>query len=92
VTAFRFAVRVKPGSSREAVGGRYRDDVLIVAVRAKAVDGKANEAVRGALGAAFGVRPNRVMIVTGERARDKVIELNPAPDDAHAVFVRLLGD
>jgi uncharacterized protein len=92
VTAFRFAVRVKPGSSRAGVGGRYGDDAIIVAVRAKAVDGKANAAVCAALADAFGVRPSRVTIVTGERARDKVIEINPAPDDAHAVFVRMLSD
>lgn len=88
----RFAIRVKPGASRDAVGGRWRDDALVVAVRAKAVDGKANAAVRAVLAAAFGTRPARVKIVTGERSRDKVIELDPAPDDAHAALVRLLGD
>jgi uncharacterized protein (TIGR00251 family) len=92
VSAYRFTVRVKPGASREAVGGRWRDDALIVAVRAKAVDGKANAAVRAALADAFGTRPSRVEIVTGARSRDKVIKLDPAPDDAHVIYARLLND
>jgi hypothetical protein len=73
----RFAVRVKPGAKREAVGGRH-GDALVVAVAAPPVEGKANEAVRKALAKAFGVRRQDVVIVTGERGRDKVVEL---PDD-----------
>ena len=91
MTAFRFPVRVKPNASRDAAGGRYGADALVVAVRAKAVDGKANAAVRAVVADAFGIRANRVAIVVGERSRDKVIELDPAPDDARAVHVRLLG-
>ncbi|NUT51213.1 MAG: DUF167 domain-containing protein, partial [Saccharothrix sp.] len=52
--AFRFAIRVKPGAKREAVGGRWGDGALVVAVAAPAVEGKANEAVRKALARAFG--------------------------------------
>ena len=70
----RFAVRVKPGAKREAVGGRY-GDALVVAVIAPAVEGKANDALRKALAKAFGVRRQDVEIVTGERGRDKVVEL-----------------
>jgi uncharacterized protein (TIGR00251 family) len=91
---FRFAVRVKPAARRGAVGGR-RDGVggsaLIVAVAAPAVDGKANEAVRRALAGAFGVRPRDVRIVSGERSRDKLVELNPAPAEAAARLRALLG-
>jgi uncharacterized protein len=75
VTALRFAVRVKPGARRDAVGGRWAGDALIVAVSAPAVQGKANEAVRRALATAFGVRRRDVAIVTGDRARDKVVEV-----------------
>jgi uncharacterized protein (TIGR00251 family) len=75
VSALRFAVRVKPGARREAVGGRWAEDALIVAVAAPAVEGKANEAVRRALATAFGVRRQDVEIITGERGRDKVVEV-----------------
>ncbi|XVV02050.1 DUF167 domain-containing protein [Actinosynnema sp. CA-248983] len=89
--AFRFGVRVKPGAKRDAVGGRWDDRALVVAVAAPAVEGKANEAVRRAVAAAFGVRRRDVRLVHGERGRDKVVELDPAPADARAVLERLLG-
>jgi uncharacterized protein len=75
----RFAVRVKPGAKREAVGGRH-GDALVVAVTAPAIEGKANEAVRKALAKAFGVRKQDVEILAGERGRDKVVEVPDAPE------------
>lgn len=86
----RFAVRVKPGASRTAVGGR-RGDALVVAVSAPAVDGRANEAVRKALADAFGVRRAQVTIVRGERSRDKLIELDPPPTGADQLLATLLA-
>jgi uncharacterized protein (TIGR00251 family) len=85
----RFAVRVKPGASRTFVGGR-RGDALIVSVSAPAVDGRANEAVRKALADAFGVRARDVTIVRGERGRDKVVVVDPVPDNGDAVLAALL--
>lgn len=82
----RFTIRVKPGARKEAVGGR-RGEALIVAVQAPPVAGKANEAVRKALAKAFGIRKHDVVIVAGERGRDKVVEL---PDD-QARLEELLG-
>lgn len=73
----RVAIRVKPGAKKEAVGGRH-GDALVVAVQAPPVEGKANEAVRKALAKAFGVRRQDVVIVAGDKGRDKVVEL---PDD-----------
>ena len=73
----RVAIRVKPGAKKEAVGGRH-GDALVVAVQASPVEGKANEAVRKALAKAFEVRRQDVVIVAGEKGRDKVVEL---PDD-----------
>jgi uncharacterized protein (TIGR00251 family) len=90
----RFAVRVRPGASRTAVGGRWpgpSGDALIVAVPAPAVDGKANEAVRAALADAFGVRRNQVAIVRGERSRDKLVEVDTAPEAAGLLLAELLG-
>ena len=82
----RFAVRVKPGARREAVGGVWGDGALIVAVTAPAVEGKANEAVRKALAGAFGIRRQDVAIVADERGRDKIVEL----PDAHERLRELL--
>lgn len=77
----RFSVRVKPNAKRDAVGGDYAG-ALIVAVRAPAVEGRANEAVRKVLAAELGVRARDVLVVQGERGRDKVIELAVVPDTA----------
>lgn len=93
-TPFRFAVRVKPGARRETVGGLWAGpagEALVVAVAAPAVEGKANDAVRAALARAFGVRRAAVTIVTGDRGRDKVVELDPAPLDAAERLARLRG-
>jgi len=57
-----------------------------VAVTAPAVEGKANEAVRKALAGAFGIRRQDVVIVSGERSRDKIVEL----PDAHERLRELL--
>ena len=86
----RFAVRVKPAARREAVGGRWATDALIVAVPAPAVEGKANEAVRVAVASAFGVRRAAVTIVRGDRGRDKLVELDPAPPNAADRLAELL--
>jgi uncharacterized protein (TIGR00251 family) len=73
------------------VGGR-RGDALTVAVTAPAVDGRANEAVRQALADAFGVRRRQVVIVSGERARDKVVEIDPEPPEGARLLADMLGD
>lgn len=83
----RVTIRVKPGAKKEAVGGTH-GDALVVAVQAPPVEGKANEAVRKALAKAFGVRRQDVVIVAGEKGRDKVVEL---PDD-QARLAELLRD
>ena len=70
----RITIRVKPGAKREAVGGSH-GTALVVAVQAPPTEGKANEAVRRALAEAFDVRKQDVTIVTGERSRDKTVDL-----------------
>lgn len=87
---FRLGVRVKPGAKRDAVGGRWNGTALVVAVAAPAVEGRANDAVRGALAKAFGVRRQDVRIARGERGRDKVVEIDPAPAGADERLARLL--
>ncbi|MDV6013462.1 DUF167 domain-containing protein [Haloechinothrix sp. LS1_15] len=74
----RVPVRVKPNAKKDAVGG-LRDGpwgaALIVAVTAPASGGRANESVRAVLAGALGVRAREVTIVSGQRARDKLVEV-----------------
>jgi len=80
----RITIRVSPGAPATKVGGRYGDSeppVLIVRVSARAVDGEANTATVRALSDAFGVSPSAVRIVSGQRARTKVVVVEPADPD-----------
>lgn len=80
-------MRAKPGASRAAVGGRYGDgDVLVVAVNAPAVDGRATEAVVAAVAEAFAVRRRDVDLVTGATSRTKTLRV---VGDAAALRARL---
>lgn len=95
MTGLRFAIRVRPGARKDAVGGRWdgpRGTALLVAVTAPAVDGKANEAVRRVLATALGVRRAQLEIVTGERGRDKVVCVTDAPDGLAARIATLTGE
>lgn len=86
----RIAVRVKPGSARTAVGGRY-GDALVVAVTARAVDGKATEAALRALAEAFDVARREVSLVAGATSRDKVVEIAGPAGELTGRRDRLLG-
>jgi uncharacterized protein YggU (UPF0235/DUF167 family) len=76
----RVPIRVRPGAGRTAVGGTY-GDALVVAVGARAVDGKATEAALRAVADALGVRRRAVRLVTGAASRDKVVEVRDPPPD-----------
>lgn len=77
-------LRVKPGASRTAVGGRYDGPfgpAIVVAVSAPAVDGRATEAARQALAAALRIRPGALVLRTGAASRDKLFTLDDPPAD-----------
>jgi hypothetical protein len=63
----------------------------VVAVRARATDGKANAEVVDALAAAFGVPKAAVELLSGRRGRDKVVELSGDPAVLGARLAELLA-
>jgi len=70
----KIRILAKPGSRR--VGIERRDDgVLLVRVRERAVDGRANEAVRKIIAMEFGCRASDVIIRTGVSSRYKTVEV-----------------
>jgi uncharacterized protein YggU (UPF0235/DUF167 family) len=86
-----FRVRAKPGARRDRVGGSYGDSgALIVSVRARAVDGAANDAVVALLASAFGVGRRAVAIQRGDRSRDKWIAIAGDPETLQARLDALL--
>ncbi|MFC4002003.1 DUF167 domain-containing protein [Prauserella oleivorans] len=84
MSELRVALRVKPGARRDHVGGRWDGplgDSLVVAVQAPAVDGKANDAVCRVLAKALAVRSRDLVVVKGQRSRDKLVEIVGASPD-----------
>jgi uncharacterized protein (TIGR00251 family) len=94
MSELRFAIRVKPGAKRDAVGGIWDGalgEALVVSVRAPAVDGKANEAVCRVLAEALSVRARDLTVVKGHRARDKLVELRDPPPGCAERLAELRG-
>ncbi len=90
----RLTVRVRPGASRTRVGGCYGEpgeDVLVVAVSARAVDGAATAAVLAAVASAFEVRPREVTVISGANSRTKVLEIFIDEARGRARLDHLLG-
>ncbi len=90
----RVLLRVRPGASRNAVGGRYdgpAGPALVVAVTARAVEGQATKAVLQAVAAAFGVRGSAVTLVRGATSRDKLVDIQGDEDHLRPRLEKLLS-
>jgi uncharacterized protein YggU (UPF0235/DUF167 family) len=86
------SIRVKPGSSRARVGGRYdgpHGAALVVAVHAPPVDGRATDAAIAALADALGLRRADLSLRSGAASRDKIIAVTDAPPDLADRVARL---
>jgi uncharacterized protein len=68
-------LRVQPGASRDAIVG-WQAGALRVRVSAPPVEGEANRAVIALLARALGIRPGAVRVVHGDRARDKLVQID----------------
>ncbi|MEU4294040.1 DUF167 domain-containing protein [Kribbella sp. NPDC026596] len=89
----RILLRVRPGASRTAVGGRYdgvAGPALVVAVTARAVDGRATKAVLEAVAAAFDVRRSAVTLIRGATSRDKLVDIQGAESNIRLKLEGLL--
>jgi uncharacterized protein YggU (UPF0235/DUF167 family) len=70
------------------VGGRYDVDTLVVAVAARAVDGRATEAALRAVAEAFGLPMRELTLVSGATSRTKIVDIS---GDHHDRLQELLG-
>ena len=70
----RLAIRVSPGSSRDAI--ELAEGKLLVRVRARAVDGQANEAVLALVARALGLAPSRIGLLRGAAGREKLLQVD----------------
>ena len=71
---YRLNVWVQPGAKADAVSGIYRE-CLKIALRAPAVDNKANKALLGFLAELFQTAGRKIEIVSGHGARRKTLRL-----------------
>jgi len=70
----RFALKVVPRASCDEVAG-WTGDELRLRLRAPALEGRANEALREFLAERLGLGRSAVRIVVGEKSRRKVVQV-----------------
>ncbi len=70
----KISVKAKPGVKHEGVE-KISQGEYVVSVKAPPVQGKANDAIREALAAYFGVSKSYVVIVSGHLSRNKTVEI-----------------
>jgi len=87
-TDVRFAVRLTPRSSSNAVDG-VQDGTLRIRVAAPAVEGAANAALVNLLAGELGVAKRDVRIVAGGTSRQKLVVVDGA--DREAIVARWPG-
>jgi len=87
----RLRLRVAAGAARSSIAGVY-GGALKVSVRAAPERGKANREVTALVAARFDLAARDVEIVAGETARDKVVRLPLAPDEASARWAKYAGE
>lgn len=76
-------VRVIPRAGRTAIAGR-RGDALLVRLAAAPVDGAANDALIDLLSRTFDIPRRNITIASGDKSRDKRIEIHGLDDAALA--------
>lgn len=85
----RLTFKVTPGAPRDAMAGLHGEDIR-VKLRAPPVEGKANAALLAFLADRLGLRASALRIVSGERARMKIVAIKGlAAEEARR---RLLDD
>ena len=67
-------LRVQPRASRDEIIG-WQEGALRLRVTAPPVEGEANRAVVALLARVLGVAPSRIRVVSGERGREKLVEI-----------------
>ena len=67
----KISLRVKPGAKQDKVE-KIGSDSYAVWVKAKAIEGEANQAVVKVLSEYFNIAKSKIVLIKGKRARDKI--------------------
>lgn len=70
----RISVKAKAGAKKELVE-KISDTEFVVSVKEPPIDGRANWAITRAVADYFGVSPSRVSIISGQSAKNKILEI-----------------
>ncbi len=84
-------VRVAPRSSRSKVCGRYGEGIK-VSLNAPPVDGRANKELAVVLAGWLGVAKSNVSLLSGERGREKRVEIQGVSPGALKEAMQSLPD
>ncbi len=87
-SGFVLALHVQPGAKKSGVAGYY-GEALKVRLAAPALEGKANAALLTWLAETLDVPQRTLTIASGERARDKRVRVEVAPQERAALRTRL---
>ncbi len=82
-------IRVSPNAKRNGFEGVWNDTHIKLALRAPAVDGKANEAVIDFLSDYFHLKKSQIQIVSGHTSRCKTIRLDVVPTELADQLLKL---
>jgi uncharacterized protein (TIGR00251 family) len=74
-----FVVRVTPRAGRDEIAG-WRDEELLVRLRAPPVEGQANQALRRLLASRLGVAPSDIELLGGATGRTKRLRVKGLSD------------
>jgi uncharacterized protein YggU (UPF0235/DUF167 family) len=81
----RLTVEAKPGKKVASLA--VRDGIVVVAVRERAIDGRANAAIERAVAEWLGVSVRSVSIISGAAGRRKILDVSGV--DSRVVAQRL---
>ena len=73
-------LRVQPRASRDEIVG-WQEGAWRLRVTAPPVEGEANRAVAALLARVLRIAPSRIRVVSGERGRDKLVEITGVCED-----------
>ena len=71
----RLQIRVQPNAKRAAWLGRWRESYYKIALKAPAVDGKANKALIDFLSETLKLPKKAFVLVSGQTSRCKIVEI-----------------
>ncbi len=86
-------VRVRTGSKEGTLVGGVEEDVVVMNVRARPRDGRANAELVKRLSKLLGVSQSRVTIVSGHRSREKTLRVRGmTPEEVYRAILGHTGD